>query len=147
MVNLHLKNVKLAYSHLDGKLVSESVVFAEKNILWIEKFEKSQISNQLSQDASDFQTKNLLRVKVWIELPHSVRKWIKIFPTHQTSFKKLFSEKTKLVVKLAFRDSFSWSIYTVKTSMLDFLCILGKVVPETKWFLFIKKILDQIFWR
>ena len=51
-----VKMSNLTFSHFLGKLVSESDVF-RKNILRIKNFEKNQILNQFSYDASDFQTK------------------------------------------------------------------------------------------
>ena len=46
------------------------------------------------------------------------------------SDEKTVFRKSNFVGVLALKDSFSWSIYTVKMSKLAFLCILGKVVPE-----------------
>ena len=120
LFNLHLKIVLIGAFPISWTACSWERCFCNKNILWIEKFEKNQISNQLFHNATEFETKKLLRVKVWIEFPHCVRTWIKIFTTHQISIKKLFLEKSNFVVKLAFKDSFSWSINTVKTSMLAF---------------------------
>ena len=51
---------------------------------------------------------------------------------------KTVFRKSKFVGKLALKQSFIWSIYTIKTSKLAFLCILGKVVPEKVVSFFIK---------
>ena len=56
---------------------------------------------------------------------------------------KTVLRKSKFVAKLALKESFIWSIYTIKTSKLAFLCILGKVVPEKVVFFLYKKNLDQ----
>ena len=53
--------------------------------------------NHFFHNATDFETKNILRLKIWIEFPHSVRTWIKIFTTHQILFKKLFLESQELL--------------------------------------------------
>ena len=44
--------------------------------------------------------------------------------------KKTVFRKSRIVGKLALKQSFSRSFYTLKTSKLAFLSILGKVVPE-----------------
>ena len=85
------------------------------------------------------QNKNFL-VKVWIEFLHSVRTWLKMFLTHQFSMKKAILESHDFFGKLALKELFSWSIYTVKTSKLFFWLSCksssGKVV-----------FLKNLFWK
>ena len=80
------------------------------------------------------------------DFQHCVRTWVKMFTTHKFPMKKVLLENQDFFGKLAFKEQFSWSIYTVKTSMLAFLCILEKLMRK-KLFSFKKKKLDQTFWK
>ena len=54
--------------------------------------------------------------------------------------------KSSFYGKLALKEQFSWSIYTVKSSMLAFLWILEDLLRKNL-FSFKKKKLDQNFWK
>ena len=56
-------------------------------------------------NASDIWRKRILRVKVWIEYPHSVKTWIKSFTTHQISKWNCFFKKTNFDESFAERKS------------------------------------------
>ena len=59
--------------------------------------------------------------------------------------RKTVFRKSKFVGKLALKDCFIWSVYTIKTSKLAFLCIHVKVVPGKVVLFLYKKFLDQNF--
>ena len=101
-------------------------------------------------NASDIWRKRILRVKVWIEYPHSVKTWIKSFTTHQISKWNCFFKKTNFDESFAERKSLL-DRFTPKTpsyATLRFLKnqqLLKKLKKKT---VFLSRLLRRIrFWN
>ena len=58
---------------------------------------ESSFLNLCFYSVSDFESIYIQFVVIWIELRHSVGTWIKVSTAHQTSMKKLFLDKQKLM--------------------------------------------------
>ena len=129
-----LKMYNLALSHFHGKLVSESVVFELKTSIESKNLKRVRFRINFFTTPQIFKQKTYFVLKFELNFHIASELESRFFQRIRFRSKKFFSEKSKFVVKLAFKDSFSWSINTVKTSMLAFLCILGKVVPVKNGF-------------
>ena len=134
---------KLTFSQFLRNLVSESDVFGKKHALNRELWEKSGFES-IFYNASDFYTKNYFVLKCNMNI-HKASKMNQDFNNASDFDEKTVFTKWKSVVKLALKECFIWSVYTIKTSKLAFFCIHGKVVPG-KVVLFLYKIfLDKNF--
>ena len=139
-----VKKSKLTFSHFLRKLVSESDVFGKKHALNRKLWEKSVF------ESISLQRLRLLNKKItscqnvtWISTKR--QNLNQDFNNASDFDEKSVFRKSESVGKLALKESFIWSIYTIKTSNLALLCILGKVVPEKVVFILYKKLLDQNF--
>ena len=107
-------------------------------------------------NSSVFGSELLQRVSFRIKLLSSYRflLWLSalrqnlshVFYNASVSDEKIVVRKSRFFGKLALKEQFSWSIYTVKTSMLAFLCILEKLMRK-KMFSFKKKEIGSNFFK